>query len=162
MCPNARSLAWLLWMDEMFKLTELLWKIRGTMIQTGSVSESISWSPSYGHLHRSMIASTRLCKTSHICTWHEPVFGACSPPLRTIAVLFSRLEIKSGWDWRAASVVHCSASLNVKTLPSVRNCAERTIQSSIHSQRQPKTGLDIMSTMFRPRPSSAKKLLLVK
>ena len=35
------------------------------MVQTGSVSSGFSWSPSYEHLHRLMMASTRLCKTSH-------------------------------------------------------------------------------------------------
>ena len=67
LCPNARSLAWLLLMDEMCELTAQLGMIRRTMIQTGSVSWSISWSPSYGYLHRSMMASTRLCKTSLKC-----------------------------------------------------------------------------------------------
>ena len=37
---------------------------RRTMIHIGSFSYSISWSPSYGYLHRSMMPSTRLRKTS--------------------------------------------------------------------------------------------------
>ena len=36
-------------------------------LKTGSVSRSISWLPSYGYLNRSMVASTRLCKTALMC-----------------------------------------------------------------------------------------------
>ena len=48
----------------LYSILGIMRSIRRTTIQTGSVSWSISWSPTYGYLNRSMMASTRLCKTS--------------------------------------------------------------------------------------------------